>query len=567
MTATPPTFCIVIPIYNHHATIGRRIASVLPLQLPIIVVDDGSNEITHKTLVTLKRDHPEVTLLHRDENGGKGAAVMTGLRHAHALGFSHALQIDADLQHSAADAPRLLEAARENPEALVLVDPEYGPEVPRARLFGRQISKGWVWINTLSLAIADPLVGFRIYPLHATLSVLNNTRLSPRMAFDFEILVRLYWWGCPVVNLPSRIAYPEDGFSNFKALRDNVQISLVHAQLFFGMLWRLPRLLFQRGKPKDSPTPWFRLQERGSILGLRFTFAVLRFLGPQVCRPLVFILVVYFFITGKKARQASKDFLKRAGIQPTLGNSFKHFWIFGQAALDKVLVWSGKIMRRDLLWPNREPLEKLLAHKQGAIFFTAHWGNIEIIRALSLSSPGVKVNALMFLKQGANFAAALRWANRQSDFKIIALESISVGTIAQLKECVDRGEFVVVTGDRIAHGAPDRKIATTFFGSPAFFPYGPFLLAELLRCPSFLLFCHRNNRKQYEVYFEPFAHPTADKRHREAAIEANAHRFAKCLEERVRHSPFEWFNFYDFWSTSEPTPARIKPLSLSPQNR
>jgi len=545
--AEPQTFCIVIPIYNHHATIRQRVASVLPFGFPIFIVDDGSNETTQQTLTNLKRELPEVEILRRSENGGKGAAVMTGLRHAHAQGFSHALQIDADLQHHAKDATTLIAAARSNPQALVLVDPEYGPEVPRARLFGRQISRWWVWINTLSLAISDSLVGFRIYFLHPAIAVINRNHLSPRMAFDFEILVRLYWWGCPVVNLPSRIAYPADGFSNFKALRDNAQISLVHAQLFFGMLWRLPWLVFYRPKNNDSHTPWFRLQERGSILGLRFTFALLRLLGARVCRPFVFLLVVYFFITGKKARMASKDYLAHVGIEPTRRNMFRHFWSFGQAALDKVLVWSGKIMRQDLLWPNRQPLVQLLERQQGAIFFTAHWGNIEIIRALSLSSPGVKVNALMFLKQGANFAAALRWANRQSDFKIIALETISVATISQLRECVDRGEFVVITGDRLAQGAPDRKIATTFLGSPAFFPYGPFLLAELLHCPSFLLFCHRKNRQQYEVFFEPFAEPAGDKRGREAAIEENAQRFAKHLETMVRLSPFEWYNFYNFW--------------------
>jgi hypothetical protein len=66
------------------------------------------------------------------------------------------------------------------------------------------------------------------------------------MDFDTEIAVRLVWAGVPVVNQPTRVHYPPGGISHFRVWRDNVLISAMHTRLFFGMLWRLPRLLARK---------------------------------------------------------------------------------------------------------------------------------------------------------------------------------------------------------------------------------------------------------------------------------------------------------------------------------
>jgi hypothetical protein len=50
----------------------------------------------------------------------------------------------------------------------------------------------------------------------------------------------------PVISLPTRVTYPSDGISHFDVWRDNVRISRMHTRLFFGMLRRAPRLLWQR---------------------------------------------------------------------------------------------------------------------------------------------------------------------------------------------------------------------------------------------------------------------------------------------------------------------------------
>ena len=134
----------------------------------------------------------------------------------------------------------------EHPDAVISGCPVYDQSVPKGRLYGRYLTHVWVWINTLSLQIRDSMCGFRVYPLAATLALLNRAQIGRRMDFDVEILVRLHWQGVPIRNRPTRVIYPEDGVSHFQLWRDNARISKMHARLFFGMLLRMPQLLWRK---------------------------------------------------------------------------------------------------------------------------------------------------------------------------------------------------------------------------------------------------------------------------------------------------------------------------------
>jgi glycosyltransferase involved in cell wall biosynthesis len=236
--------CVVIPVYNHEHAIAKVLDGVLTHGLPCILVDDGCSPACAAVLEALAAAHRGRVVLERHAvNQGKGGAVLTGFRRAARDGYSHVLQVDADGQHSVADIPRFLEAARAGPQAVVAGCPVYDESVPAVRLYARYLTHVWVWINTLSLAIRDSMCGFRVYPVAPVLALAARRRLGLRMNFDIEILVRLYWDGVTVVNLPTKVGYPEDGVSHFKAWTDNVLITRLHVALFFGMLPRIPSLL------------------------------------------------------------------------------------------------------------------------------------------------------------------------------------------------------------------------------------------------------------------------------------------------------------------------------------
>lgn len=238
---------VVIPVYNHEDAIGAMVAGVRRHGIDCLLVDDGSKPSCATVLDGLVAADAGVHLERLPANRGKGGAVMAGLRAAAArLGATHAVQIDADGQHEAADIPAFLALAEAEPQAIVCGAPVYDASVPKGRLYGRYLTHVWVWINTLSFDIRDSMCGFRVYPLARILPLIDAEPMGLRMDFDPEIMVRAHWRGIPVVNRETRVTYPMDGVSHFDVVRDNVRISKMHARLFFGMLWRLPRLLWRK---------------------------------------------------------------------------------------------------------------------------------------------------------------------------------------------------------------------------------------------------------------------------------------------------------------------------------
>jgi polyprenyl-phospho-N-acetylgalactosaminyl synthase len=236
--------CIVIPVFEHAGPLRKVLESLRPTGLVCILVDDGSGEECRKALAAMAAANPEQVKLSRlESNGGKGAAVKAGLRLAGASGFTHALQVDADGQHDLASVPDLIAGAAREPAAVICALPVYDATVPASRLYGRRLTNFWIRVNTLSGSIPDGMCGLRVYPLDATLRVLDSCATGDRMDFDPEVLVRLKWAGLSMRFLPVAVHYPEGGVSHFRMGRDNALISWMHTRLFFGMLLRAIPLL------------------------------------------------------------------------------------------------------------------------------------------------------------------------------------------------------------------------------------------------------------------------------------------------------------------------------------
>jgi glycosyltransferase involved in cell wall biosynthesis len=99
---------VIVPVFNERATVAeviRRIRSVeLPVDVEVIVVDDGSTDGTDKVLAAL--GDSTIRVIDHQRNRGKGAAIRTGL--AAARGDLVLVQ-DADLEYDPLDWSRLLD--------------------------------------------------------------------------------------------------------------------------------------------------------------------------------------------------------------------------------------------------------------------------------------------------------------------------------------------------------------------------------------------------------------------------------------------------------------------------
>ena len=238
MSAAPRT-CAVIPTFDNPLTIGGVVKDVRRHLDDVLIVDDVSHNEARRALDEIA-GAGAARVIRRDRNGGKGAAVKTGLRAARELGFSHALQIDADGQHDTADIPKFLARAAERPHAAVLGHPVYDETMPRGRRAAHALTNFMVFLQTGGRVIVDPQCGFRVYPVEPALDVAAR---GDRMDFDIEIAVRLVWAGVPIVNVPTGVRYlarAAGGTSHFRPVRDNVAITLLHTRLLFASLrWHL----------------------------------------------------------------------------------------------------------------------------------------------------------------------------------------------------------------------------------------------------------------------------------------------------------------------------------------
>jgi predicted LPLAT superfamily acyltransferase len=546
-----PNYCVVVPIYNHKETIARVVDVLVQMALPVIIVDDGSGADTKHTLGMLTQQHDAVQLVTLSANQGKGGAVMAGLKQASACGFSHAVQVDADGQHNLDDVPRLLRLSQQYPLALVSGRPTYDASVPKGRYYSRYLTHVWVWIETLSFDIADSMCGFRVYPLASTMALLDQCRLGKRMDFDIEVIVRLYWRAVPVISMPTRVIYPPGGISHFRAWKDNVLISWLHTRLFFGMLFRLPMLLSRRVKSLH----WSSVQEQGTVLGMYAILAIYRLLGRRLCRIVVQWIVFYYYLVARGARSHSAHYLSQVkrfawsrgvALQDGL-TPYKHFLQFSYAALDKIGIWidhaiadQAKILRKDEVSAD-------LAKGRGVLLMGSHLGNLEICRALVSLSRGVRVTALVYTEHAEKFNKVLRRFAVDDQVNLVSVSALTPEIAMDLVRRVDEGEVLVVAADRVSVHNPGRSVFVPFLGVDARFPEGPWILAHVLRCPVYLVFCMWDNG--YQISFEPFAHNIVlPRQRREIAVREYVERYVTCLQEQCLRYPLQWFNFFDFWS-------------------
>lgn len=222
---------IVIPVYNHEATVAQVVRQAQMLGYPVYVVDDGSTDDTPKRLAELKN----IFLLRHEKNLGKGAAILTGFMAA-CNENEFAITLDADGQHYPEDALNLIDAIPKGKRPIVVgsrtgMEDERGTHIPWTSRFGRKFSNFWVR-SSGGPKLSDSQSGMRLYPLPEALSLPTRAR---RFQFEVEILVNARRMGIPIVETPVRVFYQEgdERISHFRPFVDFLRNSKTFTRLIF----------------------------------------------------------------------------------------------------------------------------------------------------------------------------------------------------------------------------------------------------------------------------------------------------------------------------------------------
>lgn len=239
-------YCILVPHYNHERQFLAFLPQLMATGLPVVVVDDGSNEQSLHQVEQAVVDESSIYLFRLRRNRGKGGAVKAGFYHARALGFTHVVQIDADGQHCVGDIQKFVDCSRANPEAIICGKPVFDDSVPKARLYGRKVTDLGGILETFSLKIKDGMCGFRVYPLAQVEAILDAFFIGSRMDFDVELLVKAVWLNIKLQFIPTKVIYPEQSVSHYNYWSDNLIMARLHGRLLGGMVLRSPKLLLDR---------------------------------------------------------------------------------------------------------------------------------------------------------------------------------------------------------------------------------------------------------------------------------------------------------------------------------
>lgn len=570
--------CALVPCYRHGHLIAPVLKGLRELNLPVIVIDDGCEGADKEALHQACHETEGVTLLRQKPNQGKGAAMRLGFEKALELGFTHALQADADGQHDLKAVPDLLQVSAEHPEAVISGKQIFDSSAPKGRVYGRKITDFWVMVETCSRRLSESMCGFRVYPLQAVHTLYQKVQPGRGMDFDTDILVRLYWQGCDVLYVPVKVRYLQDNSSNFRVFADNVKISFMHARLCLAMLPRLPALIRRNraqgqtavGTDKGTGAHWAKRPEVPGLFGMKLLLTIQRLLGRKVCQLLLPPVTYVYYLCAKQGRAASELYLQRLqeyaraqGHTLPEVSVFAHFAHFSAAMLDKIDAWQGRLrIGRDLTFApgTKELIDRVCDKKQGCIVLTSHLGNIEACRALIEQHRHIVLNAVVFEQNSAAFARVMSEYAPGSRLNLIDASAVGPETAMLLSDKLQRGEWVAIACDRLSvhkgHSGTFRTMQAEFLGKPACFAAGPFVLAQLFeQVPLLQLF---GCKEQGVIAFSAvkLTRVKAGRKERDKALQSLCQQYAGNLQDMTLRYPLEWFNFFDFWAQVPSEPGK-----------
>jgi predicted LPLAT superfamily acyltransferase len=295
----------------------------------------------------------------------------------------------------------------------------------------------------------------------------------------------------------------------------------------------------------DHQAEWVKRPERSNRLMLRVMRWISLTLGRSLSRWVLAGISLYFLLFSPRARAASRVYLQRAlGRVPHLSERFRHFHSFASCIHDRVYLLNGRFDLFDIQVHGREVFDAAYASGQGLFLMGAHMGSFELVRAVGRQQPGLRVAMVMYEENARQINAALAVISPTAVQDIIPLGQID--SMLQVQARLDEGVVLGVLADRALDAGP--TLTLPFLGQPAAFPLGSMRLAAMLKRPVVFMSGLYLGGNRYAIHFEALADFThIERAGRDAAVRQAVTGYAACLERHCRATPFNWFNFFDFW--------------------
>jgi predicted LPLAT superfamily acyltransferase len=279
--------------------------------------------------------------------------------------------------------------------------------------------------------------------------------------------------------------------------------------------------------------------------------------GRGLARLLLYPITAYFLLRRGPERRASRAFLARAlGRRATLSDVARHIHTFASTILDRVFLLSGDIDRFDIRTTGLDALHAQMDRGRGVLVLGSHLGSFDAMRVLGTKRPDAVIRVVLDKGHSRDMQELLDALNPELAANIIDAGMDGPSIVLAIKDAAEAGALVALLVDRAQPGEP--TVQVPFLGQPAPFPTSPWMIAAMLKLPVVLAFGLYRGGKRYDLHFEPFSEGLdVPRQHRAARIRECVEAYARALERRAREAPYNWFNFFDFWSADDAIdPAR-----------
>jgi predicted LPLAT superfamily acyltransferase len=263
-------------------------------------------------------------------------------------------------------------------------------------------------------------------------------------------------------------------------------------------------------------------------------------------------VTLYFLFAAPAATKASREFLERAigpaGWWRSIVRSYRHLLAFARTMVDRALFRTRGKAAFSYVEVGVHRIHEAAAAGKGAVLLTAHVGNWELAAGLLDGNTGEKLAVAAYPGEREAIAEFLRRAGGLR-LRVIEVGRDVLTSLEMLRE-LRGGTLLAMHGDR---PIGDQVVSVPFLGREARFPVGPFLLSALSGAPLIATFSVQVGPAQYRFFAEePQRVSFVAGRDREAQLLAWVRNYVTLLEEVVKQSPYQWFNFYNFWDAPPP---------------
>jgi predicted LPLAT superfamily acyltransferase len=294
---------------------------------------------------------------------------------------------------------------------------------------------------------------------------------------------------------------------------------------------------------------WRGHKERATPRMVRLIVWLAANLKRSMVRPFLYPIVGYFMLTSRESRAASREYLRRTlGHESSWRDQWRHLFAFASCTLDRIYMLGERLQEFDIDVHRPENVRAIVARDPGVLLFVAHFGSPEALRVIGVSKRHLPLSILLDRNHGKMLTELLEQVNPALASTVIDASERGPTLVLKLKEVLESGRMVGIMVDRAL--ASERSVEVDFLGGRARLPVGPWHLAHALQVPIVLGFgCYLGDNRyaaHYELFAEKVTLPRAD---RDAAVKQLAQRYAKRLEYYAHLAPYNWFNFYDYWST------------------